>query len=74
MGVGICVGERGCGGTAGGCCDGNPVKSDSYKGGAEGQVLPLSGLPPHAETDRPMEERSRRPTGLLTHAHTHAAK
>lgn len=64
----------GCGGTAGGCCDGNPVKSDPYKGGAEGQVLPLSGLPPHAETDGPMEERSRRPTGLLTHAHTHAAK
>lgn len=63
----------GCRGTAGGCCDGNPVKSDPYKGGAEGQVLPLNGLPPHAETDGPMEERSRRPTGLLTHAHTHTA-
>lgn len=63
----------GCRGTAGGCCDGNPVKSDPYKGGAEGQVLPLNGLLPHAETDGPMEERSRRPTGLLTHAHTHAA-
>lgn len=45
----------GCEGTAGGCCDGNPVKSDPYKGGAEGQVLPLSGLLPHAETDGPME-------------------
>lgn len=36
-----------CVGTAGGCCDGNPVKSQPHNGGVEGQVLPLSRpLPP----------------------------
>lgn len=55
-------------GTAGGCCDGNPLKSALYKRRVEGQVLPLSGLLPHAETDRLMENRRWRAS---THTHTH---
>lgn len=36
--------------TAGGCCDGNPVKSDLDKEKAQDQVLPLSSQsPPYCE-------------------------
>lgn len=58
-------------GTAGGCCDGNPLKSALYKRRVEGQVLPLSGLLPHAETDRLMENRRWRAS---THTHTDTVK